>query len=175
VISVPFTINIAKLAYGPGTLTRSGEISIASWLAGRSDVRATNPLQVKLTARGSADGLTVDCDCSVDLEYGCAKCLRRFREPLRYSFQERFTNKPESADEEAEIHLVRGDTVDLLPYVEENLQLALPFVAVCSSDCRGLCPVCGGNRNERDCGCREENIDPRLAGLKDFFKDEESR
>jgi uncharacterized protein len=172
---VPFTIHIAKLANGPGPLTYSGEISIASWLADRRDVRALGPLQVSLTARGSADGMTVDCDCSVDLEYGCARCLRPFREPLNYSFRERFTIKPESADEEEEIHLVRGDTVDLLPYVEEHLQLALPFVPVCGADCRGLCPVCGANRNERDCGCKEERIDPRLAGLKDFFKHDESR
>jgi uncharacterized protein len=31
--------------------------------------------------------------------------------------------------------------------------LELPIAPVCKEDCKGLCPTCGQNRNEVDCGC----------------------
>ncbi|HEV8596474.1 MAG TPA: DUF177 domain-containing protein, partial [Candidatus Dormibacteraeota bacterium] len=39
---------------------------------------------------------------------------------------------------------------------------------LCREDCRGLCPVCGGNRNLVTCACPERAADPRLAALKDL-------
>lgn len=166
------TINMKKLASGGKDLERSSEIEIGPWLKGRQDVKAKEPLKVKLIARGSTDGMIVECECSVMLEHHCSKCLSAFAQPLSFTFNEQFTSKPEAADEEDDIHLATHDDVDMLPYVEENLQLSMPFVAVCQDECKGLCPVCGKNRNEHDCQCKEEKIDPRLAGLKDFFNKE---
>ena len=31
--------------------------------------------------------------------------------------------------------------------------LALPINPLCAETCRGLCPVCGGNRNQVACTC----------------------
>jgi len=35
---------------------------------------------------------------------------------------------------------------------------------LCMEDCAGLCPQCGANRNEGDCGCVAPR-DPRWANL----------
>ena len=32
------------------------------------------------------------------------------------------------------------------------LLMETPFVVLCREDCKGLCPVCGENLNEHDCG-----------------------
>jgi len=62
-----------------------------------------------------------------------------------------------------------GKTIDLDPIVREQVLLALPVSVVCRDDCKGLCPKCGQNLNERDCGHgAEKEIDPRLARLKDL-------
>ena len=53
------------------------------------------------------------------------------------------------------------------PYLEQIL-LALPAYPVCGEGCKGLCPVCGANLNERECGCDRKVPDPRWAGLKDI-------
>jgi uncharacterized protein len=45
--------------------------------------------------------------------------------------------------------------VDLTDGLREDILLALPQALVCREDCRGLCPHCGRNRNEADCGCSE--------------------
>jgi len=70
--------------------------------------------------------------------------------------------EPESVDEESYV----GKVIDLDPAVREQLLLALPGYPVCKEGCKGLCPVCGTNLNERDCGCDRRVPDPRWAGLE---------
>jgi uncharacterized protein len=67
----------------------------------------------------------------------------------------------EDADEE----VFDGKTIDLDPIVREHVLLALPMNAVCGEDCKGLCAQCGQSLNERQCGCEQKVIDPRLAPL----------
>jgi uncharacterized protein len=69
--------------------------------------------------------------------------------------------EPKDVDEET----YRGKAIDLDPIVREQLLLALPGYPVCQESCKGLCPVCGANLNERDCGCDRRVPDPRWAGL----------
>jgi uncharacterized protein len=62
-----------------------------------------------------------------------------------------------------------GKTIDLDPIVREQVLLALPVTVLCRDDCKGLCPTCGQDLNERDCGHSEkQQIDVRLAKLKDI-------
>jgi uncharacterized protein len=42
----------------------------------------------------------------------------------------------------------------------------VPYQPLCDAACRGLCPVCGANRNEVDCDCAEPAGDPRWAALE---------
>ena len=60
----------------------------------------------------------------------------------------------------------RGDQIDLGQLMHEQFQLALPMKPLCRTDCRGLCAVCGGNRNTTACQCVARWDDPRLAVLK---------
>jgi len=64
----------------------------------------------------------------------------------------------------------RGKVIDLDPLVREQVALALPAYPVCREDCKGLCPVCGQNLNEKDCGCERHVPDPRWAGLEKLRK-----
>lgn len=67
---------------------------------------------------------------------------------------------------QAEEDVYKGKVIDLDPIVREQLLLALPTYPVCKDDCKGLCPVCGANLNDRECGCDRHVPDPRWAGLK---------
>ena len=66
----------------------------------------------------------------------------------------------------AEEETYEGKVIDLDPFVREQLVLALPAYPVCGDACKGLCPVCGANLNDRECGCDRHVPDPRWAGLK---------
>ncbi|MHB8418695.1 MAG: YceD family protein [Myxococcales bacterium] len=59
-----------------------------------------------------------------------------------------------------------GRAIELAPLVREQLLLALPMDAVCQAGCKGLCPSCGQDLNERSCGCKVEPPDPRWESLR---------
>ena len=67
--------------------------------------------------------------------------------------------------------LVNELRYDLDPLITEDIFLDLPSKLLCSEDCKGLCPVCGKNRNEGDCGCEKQTVDPRLEILKQLMKE----
>ena len=48
---------------------------------------------------------------------------------------------------ELEVGFYSGDGIELADVATEQVILAVPMKVVCSADCKGLCPVCGVNRN----------------------------
>ncbi|MBP5177455.1 MAG: DUF177 domain-containing protein [Clostridia bacterium] len=46
------------------------------------------------------------------------------------------------------------DTIDLDDMVKQLILTDLPYVVYCKEDCKGLCPVCGHDLNDGDCGCQ---------------------
>lgn len=74
---------------------------------------------------------------------------------------------PETVDEEP----YEGRELDLRPALREQILLSLPPPPLCSEDCQGLCPVCGKDLNEGDCGHEKTVPDPRWAALKDIHLD----
>ena len=69
---------------------------------------------------------------------------------------------PESVDEES----YAGKEIDLRPAIREQVLLSIPPSPLCKEDCQGLCPVCGKDLNEGDCGHDKTPPDPRWAALK---------
>lgn len=63
-----------------------------------------------------------------------------------------------------------GDMIDLGQMMREQFYLALPMKPLCEPDCKGLCPVCGKNRNRETCSCESTWVDPRFEVLKNFRK-----
>ena len=69
---------------------------------------------------------------------------------------------PQLADEE----LYEGKEIDLSPAIREQILLSVPPPPLCREDCKGLCPSCGKDLNEGECGCDRAVVDPRWAALK---------
>jgi uncharacterized protein len=107
----------------------------------------------------------------------CSKCLEPVADhslsvPLMESFSEVEPVNDDHDEEEVDIHLIKGDKIDLAPHLREAILLDIPLVFVCEEDCKGLCPTCGTNRNQQPCSCMNERIDPRLADLALFFSND---
>ncbi len=68
--------------------------------------------------------------------------------------------------DDLEVDFYAGDALDVGGLLRSEADLALPMKPLCRADCRGLCPVCGGNRNLSDCHCESRGLDPRLAPLE---------
>lgn len=111
--------------------------------------------------------ITVHTKIDTTLELVCARCLEKFIYPISLEAEERFTTEDEVDDEE--VIYIEGDTLDITKIVEDNIIMALPIKKLCSESCKGLCQQCGANLNVKPCNCGDNNIDLRLASLKDFF------
>ena len=59
--------------------------------------------------------------------------------------------------------------IDVADEVKQLVVLNLPLKTVCNDDCKGICAVCGKNKNVADCGCSQENTDPRWGKLKQIL------
>jgi uncharacterized protein len=95
-------------------------------------------------------GLLVQCDFGGKKGEQCVRCLADFLQPLKTSFSELFAFDRRSVSESGLI-LPEDANIDLGPLVNEYLLIEVPISPICRPDCKGLCPVCGEDLNQRNC------------------------
>ncbi len=123
----------------------------------------------RVSIRGS-----VEIHCST----ACTRCLELFSLSLRGDFFYAMTpvqagyeqdSDTELAEGDLEAGIYRDDLIELEPIILEQVLLQFPISAVCSENCKGLCPVCGQNLNKGDCGhSTEETKNSPFTVLKNF-------
>lgn len=123
---------------------------------------------------GGAD-LSAHLGATVPLQ--CSRCLETFPWDVRTEFAGKVVRRdPDAdpaprggdADDEISILLAPEGKLGLEEIASEQLYLNLPLKPICRDDCKGLCPMCGTNRNLGACECVIEEVDPRLAPLLPF-------
>ena len=150
--------------------------------AGQIDFTGEELEQVSpLAAKGQAELLAhtdgevrIQGRYTVDMASQCDRCLGRARFALDAGFDlfyrpVSFIAREEEVaiDEgEAEIGFYEGGGLELEDILREQILLALPMQRVCSDVCKGICPVCGRNRNETECGCKLDSHDDRWGALR---------
>jgi len=105
----------------------------------------------------------------------CGRCLEPFEVTVEPVVEARFVPSSVGAGEERELGAddletdgYDGDQLDLGLLVETETSLSLPMKPLCRESCRGLCRICGGNRNLTPCTCEDSAPDPRWAPLKNL-------
>jgi uncharacterized protein len=106
----------------------------------------------------------------------CDRCLEPTEFPIDADFD--LTYQPTGSeparpevkvdDGDVEIGFYEGNGLELCDVFREQVLLALPMQRVCRDDCKGICPICGQNRNAAECACQPRVADDRWAGLKDL-------
>jgi uncharacterized protein len=124
-----------------------------------------------LTVTNLGDGrLNLKGETHMELGGTCDRCLADVTIPVELQF-DYVVSKPDgyheiSDDEEA---FMDGFELDTEAFIYNEMIMSLPMKVLCKETCKGLCPVCGKNRNMGDCGCDTFVPDPRLAAIKDIF------
>ena len=100
----------------------------------------------------------------------CARCGKEVSKEVNAEFSEVFTN--EAAQDDDMISFT-GTRIDIDDTVVNNLLENLPEKFLCKEDCKGLCPVCGKDRNIEECDCREDDGDLRMEIFRKLAEKEE--
>ncbi|HEU4371711.1 MAG TPA: DUF177 domain-containing protein [Methylomirabilota bacterium] len=104
----------------------------------------------------------------------CGRCLEVFPARVEVPVDVRLVPRPPAGDsvelgaDDLDVDFYAADQLDLGRLVENETTLALPMKPLCRPDCRGLCPVCGANRNVVPCTCPPRPPDPRWTALRDL-------
>ena len=130
---------------------------------------------VGLTLEKDGDTVFIRGHLGARVPLTCGRCLEPYVVSVRPVVDARFVPSPGTRGEERELGAADLETdvyqhgaLDLTALLETETSLALPMKPLCRDGCRGLCPVCGGNRNTTACACETRAPDPRWATLKDW-------
>ena len=103
----------------------------------------------------------------------CTRCLKPLESPVKEEATlllevgrgPEATGELQLEMEDLDTVNLEDTTLDTRPILGEQVQLNIPMRALCREDCPGLCPVCGADLADGDCGCVKETADPRWAAL----------
>jgi uncharacterized protein len=138
------------------------------------EFRVVTPAHLVVEVRKDEQKVRLVGRLSAGLECACGRCLEPFGvavdTPLDLLFLPFSASagaaEGEVADDDVGVSFYRDDVIDLGDVMRDEFHLALPMKPLCRPDCKGLCPVCGVNRNRETCACQPTWVDPRMAGLK---------
>lgn len=141
-----------------------------------AEVRLVEPGEVSGRIRRAGKEVELRGHLRAKVEVVCGRCLQPVELPIKTEFNERFVRAVSWAAEEQHeldeadlnIAVFDGEAIELDDLVREELLLALPVNVLCSEDCKGLCPICGVDRNRFDCQCGNDEIDSRWQKLGDL-------
>jgi uncharacterized protein len=161
----PLVVPVAELLRRPASRTAvQRQVRAERLRVVDAEVPDGTGVDVDVELESLTDGIVVTGRVAAPWTATCRRCLGPVSGRIDVEVREVYRPAPEIEDAFA----LDGDRLDLEPLVREALMLELPLAPLCRPDCAGLCPECGANRNEGDCGHRVEAIDHRWAALSDL-------
>lgn len=140
---------------------------------------AITDVSAKVRATHTTPGIYIDGTADAHLATQCSRCLRPTDAPIHAAFAEQYyatlavetgsglTEPPPDA-----LTIGSDFRIDITELVREELILAAPIASLHADECRGLCPECGQDLNERPHDHAPTDARwAKLAALKDFAED----
>lgn len=163
------TLDLARLER-EGTLPVEADVPADHPLWEGSGLQFDGPLQVRLRATFAGTGeIVVRGRLRGTLDMECRRCLDPVPVPLDEAVTFVFAPSDElEPGDESDVRPLapRASTLDLSDAIREELILGTDRYVVCDEACKGLCPVCGVNRNQETCECTLDEADPRWDALR---------
>lgn len=126
------------------------------------------PVEVLGNVSNLGGSIIVSTVANAVLHSYCDRCGEEFSMDLKVDGESTVILK-ETDDEGENTVLAPKGILDIDSLVTDNLVLAIPSKHLCRIDCKGLCSKCGAQLNTVQCQCNLDEVDPRLAALKDFL------
>ncbi|PLR84100.1 hypothetical protein CVD25_12720 [Bacillus canaveralius] len=132
-------------------------------------IRSVSPMHI--TGRADIDAAKVTFHLKIEghLVLPCSRTLVDVNYPINVETTETFLLKGLDYETEEEVHQVKGEVIDLMPVVQEILLLEVPMQVFCEDSGDEGAPQSGKDWEVIHEQEKREKIDPRLAGLANFF------
>jgi uncharacterized protein len=174
-VSSPWVIDTRDLGRRPGssrpvqrTATAAHDIGLEGVIA----IPTGASVELDLLLESVVEGVLVSGTARGPLAGECSRCLDPIADEVEIEITELYAY-PDSATDETtdddEIPRLVDDLIDLEPVVRDAVVIAVPSAPLCTPDCAGLCPGCGGKWAELGPDHAHETIDPRWAALQERF------
>ncbi len=168
--------NVSGLLKGPTGSERLVEVD-ASVDLGDPEVEAVGPVSGWLHLIRDHAGVLVTGSLAAQVRVACSRCLEPVILQLDVELEESFRptvaipGGPPAVREdewEAATLIDERNVLDVGEVLRQAMLLAVPLQVLCRTDCAGLCPMCGADRNVEPCDCHPEP-DPRWAALRSML------
>ncbi len=157
-------LNLSSLAHARVGRQEPKDLDIEDVLAGDTELRY---LRGHLQFTRVAEGILVLGELDAEAKTECTRCLTPFYQPITIELEDILSLPGAGLTPERPVRVNEDGWVDLAPLIREYVWLGMPPNPICSSTCKGLCPECGGNRNNGECTCENvTTIDPRWEALR---------
>ncbi|MDO8588544.1 MAG: DUF177 domain-containing protein [Armatimonadota bacterium] len=144
----------------------------------------TEPMRGEIDFSNTGSLIVARGQFSTTVQLECGRCLETFTLPVLSHIDEQFDihapaglAEPEPAaeteEEEEPESLFVENMLDLTELIRQNIILATPIRPLCDEACKGICPSCGQNLNEAQCGCETKPESP-LSKLSEKWKQRQS-
>ena len=119
--------------------------------------------------------LHIHAEGDLQVAIPCDRCLRETEYPFSLLIDRSLDLSDgqiiiSEEERDASAFLADAHSIDCDILVFDEVLVNWPTKVLCKVDCKGLCPVCGQNLNEGDCGHDSFVPDPRMAGIQALFK-----
>jgi len=144
-------------------------------------IKSVEPIKGEVTFNNTGNHIVARGYIKTVIEVDCSRCLVEYRMDLDLPIEEEFRiaghtpdmlgEQGEELNEEEKEPLFVDNIFDLSEFIRQSIITAVPIKPLCMEACKGLCPYCGQNLNEGECGCSQEPINPKLARLKELLEE----
>ena len=133
-------------------------------ISGKSDIS----LKISNIKKGQ---ILLEGSFSIRLLMPCDRCLKDVEVPVDLEFKKEFLDEEHRGSDvdKDEFFALEGSDLCVYDLIDQEILMNLPSKVLCRDDCKGICPVCGADRNITDCDCDTFVPDPRMAGIMDIF------
>ncbi|MGN0106566.1 MAG: YceD family protein [Hominilimicola sp.] len=128
-----------------------------------------DPVRIKGHISNNGKSLILNAECTGHMTTQCARCMKDIDVPVKFEIDENLAQDDGESSYDDEVILFDDVKIDIDDIAANNFLMNVEGKYLCSEDCKGLCPQCGADLNEGDCGCGQDNVDPRWAALVDIM------
>jgi len=108
----------------------------------------------------NSNKFVVDGSLKGKLHLNCDRCLNEYIEDIASDFSLLFALVPDDeqlkiTDADLDFDFAVDGKINLSEIAREQIFIVVPMKCLCSDACKGICHICGKNRNFEQCDCNE--------------------